>query len=153
MNARKTLFRSKPEGAVRHILGMIHVNKLLPAEAGYLLLEVTVPPGCGAPPHVHDIDTECFHVLDGELTFIDDEGERVATAGDTCYLPAGLPHGFVNRSTSPVRALVITTPGQAAERFFDDLHQELAQAGPPELAQVAGIAARHSLRLLPGAGQ
>ena len=29
--------------------------------------EVTVPPGDGPPPHVHDREDELFYVLDGEL--------------------------------------------------------------------------------------
>lgn len=140
------LFRGRNEGAVRRVLGMTHVNKLLPVESGgYLLLEVTVPPGRGAPLHLHEIDAECFYMLQGELTITDGDSERIAQAGDCCYLPARRAHAFANRGAVPARALVIATPGRAAETFFDELDGLADAPGSPDPSLVVAIAGRHAL--------
>lgn len=150
MAAEQVLFRGGNAGAVHRVLGMTHVNKLLPAESGYLLIEVTVPPGCGAPMHEHDVDTECFYMLEGELAFSGGDGEFVARAGDCCYLPARRAHAFANRGTVPARAVVITTPGHAAHSLFDELDRLAGVSGTPDPSAVVAIAGRHALRIAGG---
>lgn len=144
MTTTRTLFREPADAPVRQVLGMQHRNLLLPEDGGYLLVEATIPPGCGSPLHVHQQDTECFHVLAGELVLMDENGERTARPGDTCLLPAGRPHGFANRGTSTVRALVIATPGSAAHRFFDEL-DAMAATGPIDVQGVCAAGERNAL--------
>ena len=93
---------------------------------------------------MHQQDSECFHVLEGELVVMDERGERTARPGDTCLLPAGRPHGFANRGSATVRALVIAMPGDAAQRFFDEL-DAMATAGPVDVQGVCAAGARHAL--------
>lgn len=147
MAVEKVVFRKREEGAVRRVLGMTHVNRLLPVECGYLLLELTVPPGCGTPLHVHEVDAESFYMLEGELTFMDEGSGRVARAGDCCHLPARRAHGFINRGAVPVRALVMVTPGRAAACFFDELDRLADVPGMPDPAMVAAIAGRHAVEI------
>lgn len=150
MDDRQTVFRDHASGQHRQVLGMRHCNKLLPGESGYLLLEANIPPGAGAPPHAHDIDAECFFILAGELTLIDEQGERTARTGDTCFLPPGRTHGFINRGSGDVRALVIVTPGDAAVAFFDAMHQ-LAASDALDEGAVMESAGRHGITIGPPA--
>lgn len=50
--------------------------------------------------HVHREHTDCFYVLEGELTFgVGVEGEKLrAPAGEFVAAPAGLAHSFANES-------------------------------------------------------
>jgi uncharacterized cupin superfamily protein len=146
MTTNHPLFRSPDCAPVRRVLGMQHRNLMLPQEGGYLLLEASIPPGFGSPLHVHERDSECIHVLAGELVMMDEMGERTVRPGDTCLLPAGQAHGFINRGSETARALVIATPGEAAHQFFDELDQ-LAATGPVDVQDVCEAARRHALRV------
>lgn len=148
MAVEQMLFRNREQGALRRVLGMTHVNKVLAGESGsYLLVELTVPPGCGAPLHTHEVDAECFYMLEGELVFSDGASERTAVAGDCCYLPPRRAHGFMNHGGQPARALVIATPGHAAQAFFDDLDRLADAPQAPQLEELAALAGKHALRL------
>lgn len=132
-----------------NVLGMTHTYKVRGADSGnaLLMLELTVPAGCGAPRHRHDIDSECFYVLDGTLTVETRDGERRCGPGDFCQLPAGAEHAFRNDGPGIARALVSVTPGRAAEAFFDAV-DAAGRGGPPAPAQVAALAARHDLAII-----
>lgn len=152
MDTLSPLFRPAGAGTVRNVLGMSHVDKVSPDETSgaFLLIEVTVPPGHGAPMHRHQVDAECFYILDGELTFAGPTGRFTARAGDTCFLQATGMHAFRNEGANPARALVITAPGRDAERFFAEIDLAMSN-GAPELELVTEIAARHRLTILPHA--
>lgn len=152
MTDTSPVYRRAGEGAARNVLGSTHLNVITPADNGgaFLMIESTIPPGCGAPLHRHAVDTECFRILEGELTFRTPEGSFVGRAGDTCLLPAGGTHGFVNESGADVRVLIVTTPGRDAEAFFDEVDRQ-SQAGAPNLDAVVAAAGRHRLHILPPA--
>lgn len=137
-------------GLTHSILGMTHRNKLLPEAGAGLVLEVTAPPGHGAPAHVHEEDTEAFYILDGELT-VESEG-RTATlrAGDMCLLPAGREHAFRNESARDVRFLAVVTPGVDAFAFFTEIDRAGAAGGlTPDGVMAIGTA--HGLAFTPAA--
>lgn len=152
MDTPSPLFRPAGAGTRRNVLGMSHVDKVSPDETGgaFLLIEVTVPPGHGAPMHRHHIDAECFYILDGELSFAGPSGRFTARTGDTCFLQATAMHAFRNEGAVPARALVITAPGRDAERFFGEIDAAMGE-GMPEFEVVSEIAARHRLTILPSA--
>lgn len=154
MRSNLPLFRPAGGGIVRDVLGMTHVTKATADETdgAFVLFEITVPPGRGAPMHRHAVDAECFYVLDGTLTLTTPEGRISARAGDTCFLPATGAHSFCNEGSEPVRALVIATPGRAAEAFFTEIDESL-RGREPDPAQVSAIAARHELTILPPASR
>jgi uncharacterized cupin superfamily protein len=62
-----------------------------------------------APLHVHHSDDEAWHVIEGRLRFRFADGERVADAGSTVFVPAGLAHTFGNAGPGYVRYLIITS--------------------------------------------
>lgn len=134
-----------------NVLGMTHAYKVRgrDSDGTLLVLEIAVPPGCGAPLHRHEIDSECFYVLEGTLTVTTRDGVRRCSAGDFCHLPAGAEHAFRNDGPGIARALVTVTPGAAAERFFDALH-DAGRNEPVAPTRVAELAARHDLAILDG---
>lgn len=134
-------------GQIQNVLGMRHVNKLIPDGEGPLVIEVTIPQGCGTPPHRHESDAESFYVLSGAITFLADGCERIARAGDFQHLPAGGAHAFRNDGAEDARALVIVTPGAEALRFFTEVDAAMRQ-GAPTPAAVTTIAERNGLRIL-----
>lgn len=59
--------------------------------------------------HVHYSDDEAWHVLDGLLRFRFADKEVDAPAGTTVFVPAGVPHSYVD-ATEKTRYLIILTP-------------------------------------------
>jgi quercetin dioxygenase-like cupin family protein len=120
MKQQDAIFVPAGAGERMMVLGSTHVSKLTPEQSGgaCYAMEITIPPGGAAPMHSHDIDSEFFYVMDGELTLYTPDGETVARVGDFCFLPACGRHAFSNNGTTDVRALVVGTPGIAAHDFF-----------------------------------
>lgn len=131
-------------GETQHILGMTHVNKVLPGDTrgAFTIIEIIIPPGLGAPMHRHQRDAECFYMLDGELTFETPDGAVTGRAGDTYFLPVGGRHAFRNDGETEARALVFVTPGAEAARFFAELDAGGAALGP---ADVEALAAQNGI--------
>jgi HTH-type transcriptional regulator, repressor for puuD len=59
-------------------------------------------PGTGLPLHSHNVE-ESVLILEGEA-IAEIDGERFdLVAGDATWVPAGVPHRFLNRGTGPMR--------------------------------------------------
>jgi hypothetical protein len=102
----------------------------------------------GPPLHIHDETDECFYVVEGHLLI--QVGEERHDLGPGCFawLPRHVPHTFANVSASPVRLVGAAMPG-GMEEFFAAQTAYFAQLqGPPDLAQLAAIAARHGARMV-----
>jgi quercetin dioxygenase-like cupin family protein len=91
------------------------------------LVEIFCPQGAGPGPHT-DPWRESFYVIEGEIEFmIESEGllkPRIANAGDSVSIPAGLGHAFRADSQS-ARALIISAPA-GLEAFFADAGEPLS---------------------------
>ncbi len=62
------------------------------------------PPGAAIPLHTHNSD-ECIVLLEGR-TICEVDGERHEMSPyDTAFIPAGLPHRFINVGDGPMRIL------------------------------------------------
>ncbi len=84
----------------------------------HFAFEAIEPPGGGPPLHKHASEEEFFMVIDGEMMFhIGGRVTRVA-AGQTAFVPRGVPHCFKNCSRLEARVLVLFTPGNI-EGFFE----------------------------------
>jgi quercetin dioxygenase-like cupin family protein len=64
------------------------------------------PPGAGAPMHSHNCGEQVL-ILDGEAEVEVDGATARLGAGDTSYIPAGLPHRFTNIGDGPLAILWI----------------------------------------------
>ena len=62
--------------------------------------------------HVHHFDDEAWHILEGELTFRYNERTETIGAGETVFVPAGMPHTY--SAGAGARYLIIVTPRIAA---------------------------------------
>lgn len=94
----------------------------------HTLLEITVPPGAGSPPHAHTVEDETFYILEGCLEFVCEGSTQVAGPGCTLFGPRGRVHWFTNAGTETAKVLVIATPG-GIEHFFREL-AELPEDAP-----------------------
>lgn len=81
-------------------------------EGAYCVMELTLPPGGGAPQHVHHREDEVITVVEGTLTVTSADGkDHAAQAGSVVRLPKGARHAFRNATDAPVRVLITTIPG------------------------------------------
>lgn len=83
--------------------GTVYIYPVLPKEElyghGRLYAKVVMPPGSSIGVHEHIHETEPYYILEGEATFIDENGDRVpVSAGDSCTILPGQSHGIENTS-------------------------------------------------------
>jgi mannose-6-phosphate isomerase-like protein (cupin superfamily) len=76
------------------------------------------PNAMGPESHVHANEDDAFYVLDGELTFLLDEGEVAAPAGTFVLVPPGVKHTFRNGLDRPTRVLNIHAPAGFDRRLL-----------------------------------
>jgi oxalate decarboxylase/phosphoglucose isomerase-like protein (cupin superfamily) len=90
--------------------------------AGLTTGEVIVYPGQGHAPHVHPNEEEVIYVISGEGTQTVGDGADPfpIKAGDAVYIPANTVHSTYNTTWSPLRLIVVYTPG-GAETGLDEL--------------------------------
>jgi hypothetical protein len=83
------------------------------------------------PLHVHQVDDEVFHVLDGELTVFTELGSTTLGPGQTALAPRGVAHTF-RIETEEAHWLVACSPG-GFDRFIAAIGVEAKGPGlPPE---------------------
>ena len=109
--------------------------------------------GTASPVHVHDRADETFFVLDGELRVLVGKDDYTAGPGTVAALPRRLGHAYVVTSAT-ARFLTLHTPG-GFERFAAEVGEPAPAltlppepTGPPDLAGLAQLAARHGITIL-----
>jgi mannose-6-phosphate isomerase-like protein (cupin superfamily) len=103
--------------------------------------------------HVHAQDDETIYIIEGELTAVIDGQPRRLTAGESIFLPRGIPHQLMNMSGNPGRYILIGTPA-----LFDRFLEKVATSfeadevvGPPtaeELERLREASPRFGIALL-----
>ena len=107
---------------------------------------VEVAPHGGPPLHVHHIHTEAIHALEGRYKVRIGEETFTCEEGGFAYMPAGLPHAFLNLTDEPGRVVLLYAPG-GAHRFFEE-YGPLARDGVTDRATLAAVFERHDMTLL-----
>ena len=103
---------------------------------GVSVMETLAPRGDSPPLHVHRVEDEIFHVLEGEVRFrVADEELRVR-AGGTLLAPKGVPHTYLVESERG-RWLVVTARGNH-ERFVRSLSRPAGRDDLPEPSPMTG---------------
>lgn len=122
----------------------------------FFMAELSVPPGCGNPPHIHTREDETFYLQQGTLT-VQVGGKTVtASAGDAVCLPKGVVHCFQNNGNVDVKAVVVAVPG-GLEKFFEEAFYPAAEYPeiPPTMeafvGRVIAAAPKAGLQFLPPA--
>jgi mannose-6-phosphate isomerase-like protein (cupin superfamily) len=100
----------------------------------YTMLELLIDPRNGVPMHIHKNEDEHFIVLDGTLHVAIGHKTLDAVAGTAVTVGKGVPHAWCNLADTPLRILVVLSPGHieglfkaAAARQSDDELPPLAE--------------------------
>ncbi len=108
------------------------------------IIATLVPPGAEGPPtHIHPSD-QIYYIIDGELEI--ELGSRAVqvSAGQSVFIPAGLPHHNRNVGSAPETHLEIISPGVVAGKPLavflepDEIEAAIASAesaGPAPLVK------------------
>ena len=106
------------------------------------------------PIHVHAWDDETLYIMEGEMRAIIAGEEQTIKAGESIFLPRGIPHQLMNDGVFPAHYLLLCTPG-GFEGFLADGGHSLAPGeipGPPstaDLERLKAAAPRYGITLLP----
>ncbi len=89
----------------------------------YSLFEANLIGG-GPGQHVHSDEDEALYILKGELNVKLGEEIFRAESGSFVFLPRNVVHAFWRASEKPVKFLVIISPPEFEDFFFDVLGNE-----------------------------
>jgi mannose-6-phosphate isomerase-like protein (cupin superfamily) len=113
----------------------------------YGLFETWVAPGFSPPLHVHHREDESFWILDGDFTMRCGDETFRGTTGAYFFLPRGVPHTFVNESSSPGHLLTLLTPGGGEAAFVEGgrpaEREGLPPAAPIDVEQLRRIGQKY----------
>jgi quercetin dioxygenase-like cupin family protein len=107
---------------------------------------VDVAPHGGPPLHVHHRQLETIHVVKGRFKVRIGDDEHLLEPGAFAYLPAGVPHTFLNLTTEPGEVLVVYAPG-GCRAFYEELGPASRRA-TLDRQEIAAIFERHDMTLL-----
>ncbi|MCD9616007.1 cupin domain-containing protein [Chryseobacterium gleum] len=93
----------------------------------FAVIEMTVPPSGGPPPHSHPNTHETFYVLEGEVEFKTEKGKTVVSKGGFVEIPfGGAVHCFKNTSDSFAKLLCTVMPA-GLEKIFEAIGKPVSE--------------------------
>ncbi|GAA3766800.1 cupin domain-containing protein [Terriglobus aquaticus] len=107
------------------------------------------------PIHVHADDDETLFIIEGEMKAIIAGEEQTIKAGESIFLPRGIPHQLMNTSGYPSRYMLLCTPS-GFEGFLSEgghLKEPDEVVGPPtpeDIERLKKAAPKFGITLLPG---
>ncbi len=130
-------------------VGQIEVKFLLEAadtNGAVAIFEFVVPVGVKVPlPHSHKDYDETIYGVEGVLTFTVAGKSVDIGSGECCFIPRGAVHGFSNLKPTNAKALAIITPALLGPDFFKDAAAIVNAGGPPDIAKLKVVMAKHGL--------
>jgi putative monooxygenase len=75
-------------------------------------------PGANLALHIHNCE-EQVTMLEGDATVIIDGASYEVSAPDTTFIPAGVPHRFINSSAKPMKILWVYTTTKVTRTFVE----------------------------------
>jgi len=132
-----------PGGKVRIVAGASSTDM------SFSVVEVTDPPGGGAPLHVHHGEAEGFYILDGTIELTCGTQKVLGHAGDFVYAPKDVPHKYLAVGDKQARLLLLfSRPG--FEMFFAEGGVPLDQppADPPDANAFRRLVEKYDMELL-----
>jgi len=98
----------------------------------------------GPPLHIHILQVETFHLIEGELTVKVGDQLIEAKPGDFILIPKGVVHTYVNLKEGTIaRAVGNLSPG-GFYKFVAELSSYQATTRPPDPAKINEISAKHN---------
>ena len=121
----------------------------------FSLIEGLMPPGGDGGLHLHANEDESMHLLEGELEVtIGDEMFSLAS-GESYFAPRNVPHRLRNRSQTPARCLLLTTPGgfdafisQAGIRLMEGITPPVELPTPDQMAKLLKLAEAFGIKII-----
>jgi putative monooxygenase len=75
-------------------------------------------PGANLAMHIHNCE-EQVTMLEGDATAVIDGVSYGVTAPDTTFIPAGVPHRFINSSSKPMKIMWVYTTTKVTRTFVE----------------------------------
>jgi quercetin dioxygenase-like cupin family protein len=110
------------------------------------IIDFSLQGGTETPNHVHHRESETIILHSGEVEAHLPDRIIHLRSGDVAFLPKEIPHRLKHVGTDPIHATVIAVPG-GFDLFWRDAAKAFAE-GPPEMTQLAEIAAKHGIEFL-----
>ncbi|MCF6524778.1 cupin domain-containing protein [Streptomyces sp. JJ36] len=101
------------------------------------------PGATGAAPHYHTRIAESFYIISGTVSLHDGTGWRTASAGDFLHVPENAVHGFRNDGDETADMLIIFTPAENREGYFQGLARLVADGRTPTRAEMVALMERY----------
>lgn len=102
-------------------------------------VEMSAPPQIlFAPPHIHLNEDESVYVIEGDCLVQIGQEVFQAGAGDSLFMPRGIPHTVANAGDTPARVLFTLMPA-GLEPFFAELAASLPDAPPIPTSALADL--------------
>jgi quercetin dioxygenase-like cupin family protein len=124
---------------------------------GRMLVLLGREPRGSTPLHSHGDADECIYVVDGELTFVTEDGRFDVGPGGFIFAPQGVTHAFVVRSESAEIVVTLSPAGVEGPEGagLNGLFREMGTpvkgdepspgANPPEPDEFAKITAAYDM--------
>ena len=93
---------------------LIHISAR-DTNGAYSVVEIVSDVRDGTPMHTHQNEDEHFLILEGTARIASGAETFCAAAGTSVTLKKGIPHAWCNSSNSPLRMVVIASPGGSEE--------------------------------------
>ena len=94
--------------------------------------------------HVHLYQDEVFTIIEGEYRFVVGQETHVLKAGQTIFLPRGIPHTWIQLSDRG-RLVYFLQPAGKMEEFFSLMNKMTAPPSPEEMDR---IHAEHGMKVV-----
>ena len=120
----------------------------------YALVDSSILPGGGPPPHIHHREDEAWYVLEGEFEFLAGDRWIPASPGSFVHAPKGALHTLKNVGEKPRRLLTLAVP-TGLEDFFAELGvpgtdvSDPPPFGPAEIEKLLATAPKYGLEVPP----
>jgi quercetin dioxygenase-like cupin family protein len=98
----------------------------------------------GPPLHIHPNQDEFFYVLEGEYLYQVGDDKYQMKAGDTIFLPRGVPHAFVQLKEKG-RLIVGYQPSGKMEEFF---RKTALWTSPPTQEEIVKVFEEHDMKVV-----
>ncbi len=109
------------------------------------LVQGIMPKGSAVPLHIHELEDEIFHVMEGNVELVLGEKTIKGKKGDIIYLPRGIKHGIKTVGNETAKVLNYVIPGQNFEEFFNKMNEIELDASLEEKIKI-GI--EHKIKFL-----